>query len=82
VKRLFVFLFATLHTVLSHAQHSLLWKFTAGAPFYSSPAISGNNVYFGSSDMNLGSILSDPLVEGHTVYFGDTNGYFYALQVK
>jgi eukaryotic-like serine/threonine-protein kinase len=32
--------------------------------------------------LSLGAILSSPLIENHTVYFGDTNGYFYALQVK
>jgi len=53
VKRLIVFLFATLHSFLSQAQHSLLWKFSTGSAVYSSPVISGDIIYFGSSDMNL-----------------------------
>ncbi len=38
------------------AQDSLRWKFTTAGAIYSSAAISGNNVFFGSGDMNLYSL--------------------------
>lgn len=39
-----------------NAQDSLLWKFTTAGAIYSSAAISGNTVFFGSGDMNLYSL--------------------------
>jgi len=38
------------------AQDSLLWKISTDSSIYSSPALSGNSIYFGSGDMNLYSV--------------------------
>src|SRR5689334_17631678 len=48
-----LFCLALLFTIVSYGQDSLLWKFTTDSAIYSSPAISGNTIYFGSSDRNL-----------------------------
>jgi len=37
----------------SFAQDSVRWKYAAGSAVYSSAAVSGNSVFFGSGDMNL-----------------------------
>jgi eukaryotic-like serine/threonine-protein kinase len=53
MKKLPLFFLIILHKFASYAQDSLLWKFTTGSAIYSSPVISGNSIYFGSSDNNL-----------------------------
>lgn len=40
----------------SYAQDSVRWKYATGSAVYSSAAISGNSVFFGSGDMNLYSL--------------------------
>jgi len=40
----------------SYSQDSVCWKYATGSAVYSSAAISGNSVFFGSGDMNLYSL--------------------------
>lgn len=53
LKLAFLFFF---YLTASFAQDSLVWKFQTGSSIYSSPAISGSSVFFGSGDMNLYSV--------------------------
>ena len=39
-----------------YAQDAVRWKYETGSAVYSSAAISGNSVFFGSGDMNLYSL--------------------------
>lgn len=52
MKQLMVLLSCICSACACYAQHSVLWKFSTASAIYSSPVISGNNVYFGSGDMN------------------------------
>ena len=47
----FVLLFSCLSNL--YAQDAVRWKYETGSAVYSSAAVSGNSVFFGSGDMNL-----------------------------
>lgn len=53
IKQLLLLAVSVFAITIVCAQDTLLWKFSTGSAIYSSPVISGNNVFFGSADKNL-----------------------------